>query len=212
MVLSTKKQLAIVLSQLKGFKEPKIKLEQYVTEADIAAEIAWNMLYRREIEGKVIADLGSGTGVLGLAVLMLGAKKVFFVDIDEKAIEVAKENLTFLEEKLSIKLKKKAVFVNKDVQFFDEKVDIVVQNPPFGIQGERHADRMFLERAFAISDVVYSFHKAESKQFIAKFSDDKGFKATGYWEFDWPLKQTMKFHEKRLQRIKVGCWRLERKP
>jgi len=210
MEISTKKQLAVILSQLNGFEAPKTRLEQYQTEADFAAEIAWNAFYRREIEGKIIADLGCGTGILGFAALLMGAKKVFFVDIDERAIETAKENLAFLEKKLGLGLKKNVVFVVSDVKFFDEKADLVIENPPFGIKGERHADRMFIGKAFETADIVYSFHKAESKGFINKFSDDNGFKATGYWEFKWPLKQTMKYHEKKIKYIPVGCWRLEK--
>jgi len=97
-----------------------------------------------------------------------------------------------------MELAKKAVFVNKDVRDIDEKVDIVIENPPFGIKGEKHADRVFLEKAFNITSIVYTFHKAESKEFIEKFSHDNGFKITNYWEFDWPLKQTMKFHKKKI--------------
>ncbi len=99
MEIDTKKQLAMILSQLKGFSSPKIKLEQYMTEGEIAAEIAWNAFYRREIEEKTVADLGCGTGILGLSTLLLGAKKVYFVDIDKDALAIAKENLKMLEEK-----------------------------------------------------------------------------------------------------------------
>jgi len=208
MEITSKSGLAVLLSRLKGFSDPDFKLEQYQTESEIAAEMAWNMFYRREIQGKVVADLGCGTGMLGLAMLVLEAKKVFFVDIDEKAIEIAKENLDFVEEKLGVKLKEKAEFVVGDVTVFGDKVDLVVENPPFGIQGKRHADKAFLEVAFVIAPIVYSFHKVESKSFIAKFSDDKGFKIDGYWEFDWPLKQTMKFHRKKIQYIQVGCWKM----
>jgi len=210
MVISTKKQLAIILSQLKGFSDPKIKLEQYPTEADFAAEIVWFAFYRREIEDKVVADLGCGTGILGLSTLLMGAKKVFFIDIDDKALAVAQENLAFLENKLNLQLADKAVFVQKDIQNIDEKVDIVVQNPPFGIQGERHADKAFLVAAFTIADIVYSFHKAESKAFIKAFSDENKWEITHYWEFDWPLKQTMRHHTKPRIFIKVGCWRMEK--
>lgn len=208
MEITTKSKLAVLLSQLKGFEKPRILLEQYQTDAEIAAEISWFAFYRREIEGKIIADLGCGTGLLGLSTLILGAKKVFFVDVDRDALDIAQENLAFVEEKLGISLKRKAVFVKKDVKDFDEKVDLVIQNPPFGIK-MRHADRIFLETAFKIAPIVYSFHKIESKGFIAKFSDDKSFKITHFWSFDFPLKMTMKYHRKRIHRIKVGCWRLE---
>jgi putative methylase len=210
MEISSKKQLAVILSQLKGFEQPDPCLEQYPTEADIAAEILWFAFYRREIEGKTVADLGCGTGLLGLSTLLLGAKKVFFVDIDEKSIEIAKENLAFLEKKLDVKLKQKAVFVVKDVKDLDEKVDLIVQNPPFGVK-VKHADKVFLEKAFELAPVIYSFHKIESVNFISKFSDEKNYKITHFWSFDWPLKMTMKYHKKKIQYIKVGCWRLERK-
>ncbi len=208
MEISTKKQLAIILSQLKGFEEPQFRLEQYEIDSEIAAEVVWNAFYRREIEGKVVADLGCGTGILGFSTLLMGAKKVLFVDIDEKAISIAKENLKFLEEKFNVKLSKKAKFIVSDVEFLDEKADIVVQNPPFGIKGDKHSDKLFLEKAFRITDVIYSFHKAESKKFVDAVAKDNGFVIEGYWEFDWPLKQTMKYHKKKVQYIKVGCWKL----
>ncbi len=210
MEIASKTQLAMILSKIKGFESPQARLEQYPTDSEIAAEILWFAFYRREIEGKVVADLGCGTGLLGIGALILGASKVFFVDIDEKALSIVKDNIAFVEAELSIKLSYKTILVEKSVSDFDEKVDIVVQNPPFGIQ-VKHADRVFLDVAMQISPIVYSFHKAESKGFITKFSDEKGFKISNYWEFDWPLKMTMKHHEKRIHKVKVGCWRLERK-
>lgn len=210
MEISTKSGLAVILSRLKGFENPKTWLEQYQTDSEIAAEIAWFAFYRREIEGKIIADLGCGTGMLGLSTMILGAKEVFFVDIDEKALETAKENLNFIEKELGIKLKAKSKFVVSDIKDFNEKVELVIQNPPFGIKGKRHADKVFLEAAFRISPIIYSFHKAESRQFIDAVAKDNGFKTTHYWEFDFPLKMTMKFHKKKIERVKVGCWRLEK--
>jgi len=211
MEINTKKQLAIILSRLKGFPEPNFRLEQYMTEADFAAEVVWNAFYRREIEEKTIADLGCGTGILGLSTLLMGASKVYFVDIDEKALSTARENLAFLEKELDIELKDKAEFVVSDVKKFDDKVDIVVENPPFGIKGEKHADKVFLEKAMSIAEVVYSFHKKESSKFIEAVAKDNGFKVEGYWEFNWSLKQTMKFHKKKVQKIEVSCWRLVKK-
>jgi putative methylase len=210
MEISSKTQLAVILSKIKGFESPQARLEQYPTDSEIAAEILWFAFYRREIEGKVVADLGCGTGLLGIGALLLGAKKVFFVDIDEKVLNVIKDNIAFIEEEVGVNLADKAILVEKNVSEFDEKVDLVVQNPPFGVQ-VKHADKVFLETAMQISPIVYSFHKVESKGFIGKFSDDKEFKITNYWEFEWQLKMTMKHHEKRIHKIDVGCWRLEKK-
>ena len=208
--MKTKKQLAIMLSKLKVFEKPDTRLEQYPTDSEIAAEIIWWATYKGDITGKVIVDLGSGTGILGLSALAMGAKKVFFVDIDEKALEIAKENLVYVEKELGQKLGQKAEFVNKNVLEFEEKADVVMQNPPFGIQGKRHADKEFLDQAFKIAPLVYSLHKAESQGFIKSFSDDKGYETTHYWEFKFPIKMTMKHHKKKIQRVPVGCWRIQR--
>lgn len=86
---------------------------------------------------------------------------------------------------------------------------MVIQNPPFGVKNE-HADKLFLEKAFAISKVVYSFHKLTSQKFIAAIAKDYGFKTTHFFKFDFPLKKTMDYHTKKKKIIEVGCWRLEK--
>ena len=210
MEISSKKQLGMVLSKLIGFEKPKFYLEQYETEPEIAAEISWNAFYRREIKGKLVADLGCGTGILGLSMVLLGAKKVYFIDIDGKAIEIAKKNMEILSLIGFEKLDEKCIFLVNDIEKFNKNVDVVVQNPPFGIQSKSHSDRVFLEKSFDIANIVYSFHKSESKQFIKAIAQDNGFKIDGYWEFNWLLKQTMNYHKNKRQYIKVGCWRLEK--
>lgn len=56
------------------------------------------------VEGKVVVDLGCGSGVLGLFALQLGAKKVYGLDIDPNALEHTKENakLNHLEDKIFV--------------------------------------------------------------------------------------------------------------
>ena len=44
------------------------------------------------IEGKRVLDLGSGSGILGLAGLLLGAESVLACDVDPKAADAAREN------------------------------------------------------------------------------------------------------------------------
>ncbi len=45
-----------------------------------------------DIEGKQVVDIGCGSGILSVGACLLGAEKVFAVDIDPIAVEVAKEN------------------------------------------------------------------------------------------------------------------------
>ncbi len=203
-----KKQLAILLSRIQSFYKPLIKLEQYQTDSEIAAEILWFSYLNNDVSNKIIADLGCGTGILGLGALILGAKKVYFVDINKDAIKIAKQNLSFLEEILDKKFK--AVFINKEITSFDKKIDTVIQNPPFGTK-IKHADKKFLEKAMSISGKIYSFHKIESKNFIQKLTKEKDFEIMSIMEFYFPLKQTFDFHKSRVRKVKVGCWQLKRK-
>jgi putative methylase len=89
-------------------------------------------------------------------------------------------------------------------------VDTVIQNPPFGVQ-EEHADKQFLEKAMELSDNIYTIHKIESKPFIEKFSKDMGFKTRLIDVIEFPIKATMRFHEKDVYKVKVGVWKLTRK-
>lgn len=195
----SKKQLAIALSKLAVFEEADVRKEQYPTDSEVAAEMLWQAFMVGDIEGKVIADLGCGTGILGIGCLLLDAKKVYFVDIDSKALEILKKNLEGIKGEYEI--------LNIDVKDFDKKVDVVVENPPFGVQ-KKHADKVFLETAFKVGQIVYSLHKPESENFIKGVCRDNSCEITNYCQYSFPLKGTMKHHTRKIHRIKVGCWRI----
>ena len=73
-MISSKKDLEIILSTLKGFERPKPELEQYTTPSSLAAELLWQAYIDGNIEGKIVVDLGCGTGILALGAAILGAK------------------------------------------------------------------------------------------------------------------------------------------
>src|SRR3989338_7762049 len=123
----SKKSLAVALSQLRGFSKPKTVLEQYETPSEIAAGVLWHAYMQGHIEDKIVADFGAGTGILGIGALLLYAKKVFFVEKDYDTIALLQKNL----DKLEIP-KSDYEIMNNDVSMFEEKVNIVLQNPPFG--------------------------------------------------------------------------------
>src|SRR3989338_11601347 len=97
-MIITKSRLAIILSKLRQFENPKFLDEQYTTDSEIAAMVLWNAYMSGNIKGKTIAYLGAGTGILGIGALLLGAKKVFFVEKDENAVKILKENLEGTKE------------------------------------------------------------------------------------------------------------------
>ena len=202
----TKKSFAILLSKLKVFDKPNAKLEQYPTDSECAAVVIWSAALNGDIEGKSVADLGCGTGILGIGALLLGAKKVSFYDIDESAINIAKENYNKVFEEYEIG---EAEFIVSDISNVNGKFDLVLQNPPFGVQSN-HADRPFLMKSFEISPLVYSFHMSETKEFVEKMAEKMGFDLTKEFMMDFPIKATMDFHKKKIHKIKVSTFRLEK--
>jgi len=203
--MKSKTSLAVKLSKLKIFENPSAKDEQYAADSEVAADILWNAFMNNNIKGKIIADFGAGTGILGIGALMLGAKKVFFVEKDANALKICMENIKSVKEFIHGKFE----LINKDISEFNEEVNIVIENPPFGTKQE-HADKVFLEKAFKTAPIIYSIHKTSTKDFVLAISKDAGFEVTRQYNFNMLLKTTMKFHSKKLQRIEVSCFRLQK--
>ena len=205
-MIRSKRDLEVILSKLKSFEKPSLTLEQYPTPSNIAAEWVWNMAMKGEVAGKSIADAGCGPGIIGLGLLLLGARKVIFIDKDPEVMLICQQNYERIREEYEIGA---AEFVAHDFSLFDGEVDIVVQNPPFGTK-EEHADKRFLEKAFMIAPIVYSMHKWSTQKFVEAICKDHNFQVTDVWKYDFPIKAVFRFHEKPVQVIDVGLWRMKR--
>jgi ribosomal protein L11 methyltransferase len=74
-----------------------------------------------DLTGKTVVDFGCGSGILSLAALKLGAKKVIGIDIDPQALQASLENAkrNQCEDRLEL-------FLPKDQPEF--KADVVVAN------------------------------------------------------------------------------------
>jgi putative methylase len=204
MGIRSKKELAVILSQLQGIEHPVMALEQYETPSEIAADWIWQAALLGDVAGKTILDAGCGSGILGIGVLLLGAKKVYFVEKSEQLIAQCQENIRTIEEAYEIG---EPIMLHQDIAVFDERVDVVFQNPPFGTK-IRHSDRIFLEKAFALADVVYSMHKWSTKAFVEAMARDAAFRIDRLWRYEFPLKRTLPYHRKLTVVIDVGLWRL----
>ncbi len=204
LVYMSKKTLAIELSKIKRFDGPKDELEQHITEPDIAAQALWAAHMNGLIKEKTIVDLGAGTGVLGIGCLLLGAKKVIFVEKDLEAISVLEENLLRIKE--DYEEIGETEIITKDVTVLGRvQADLVVQNPPFGTRNA-HIDKAFLEKAMEISDVIITMHKTETDQFIRNLFESNNFKVLQADKVFFPLRMTLKHHRKKTEHIRVTCW------
>ncbi len=204
----SKKTLAVELSKAKKFENPKDSMEQHATDPDIAAQVLWTAYMNGWIKGKTIADFGAGTGVLGIGCLLLGAKKVLFLEKDRETIKLLEENIARFKteyEELGI-----YEILNKDVKdVLDVKADLVIQNPPFGTR-DKHADREFLEKATNSSERIISMHKSETDEFIKSLLEKKGYKVMNADRLRFPLRMSLEHHRKKTEYIRVTCWFAER--
>jgi len=154
--LIRKLDLELFLSQIKPHPSPKANLEQYTVSESVAASMLYFAAYvHNDIIGKTVLDLGCGTGRLALAASFLGAASVVGVDIDKTAIRIASESSK------NAGLKDNVNWVAGDIDAVNWSFDVVLQNPPFGVQ-KRAADRRFLEKALEAGQTVYSLHKHPS--------------------------------------------------
>lgn len=193
----TKKQLEIVLSQLKENTDPKVELEQYTIPGGLAAEIINIACLSGDIENKRVLDLGCGTGRLTIGSVLMGSKKAIGIDIDEDVLKIAKENIKIAERLTKQKIQNKVSFLKKSVSEWNGKVDTILQNPPFGIQ-KLHADRLFLKKALEYGNKIYSLHRSYSKtrSFLKKFIERNGGETERIIKFKFRIPYIFKFHKK----------------
>jgi putative methylase len=200
------KRLEMTLQRVAGFSRPRPALEQYQTPAPLAARLLYHALMKGDIEGKVICDLGCGTGVLAIGAALLGAASVKGVDVDQQAVDIACANAKLLDADVE--------FIVADVK--DQNLpdvlglcDTVIMNPPFGAQ-KVHADRPFIDLAISVAPVIYSIFNAGSTPFVKTYT-------TGRAEIDervggvFAMKRTFSFHTQDIQEIGVEILRLKRK-
>jgi len=157
-------------------------LEQHATESELAAELLWHAAPR--LQGRKVLDLGAGTGILAIGAALLGAAEVIAVEKDEAAARLLRENLETYEGTEQVRV------VVEDIERFTEEGDLVIMNPPFGTK-RRHADRVFLEKAFHLAPLVYSIHKTSTAGFIHAFIHDKKCRITLELQKEFPLLRSM---------------------
>ena len=202
------KEIEIVISKLKDFKNPKVKLEQYSTPSIVIKEflifLENDLIGLLKKEKPKILDCCAGTGFLGIALILfyyftepnyLNKVEFVFLEKDKEAFEILKENIEKIKEEFKINPKVK--LINED--FFEHKgsYDLIVMNPPFGIKG-KVKDSKFLEKALKLSDFVVSFHTAKSLGFL-----EKNFNVIDYLIVKFPIKYQFWFHNKSKREIEV---------
>ncbi|MCD6538593.1 50S ribosomal protein L11 methyltransferase [Candidatus Bathyarchaeota archaeon] len=196
-----RKHLAILLSRLEPNPEPKLKWESYNIDAESAAEMVYTAFLHGDIKGKRIADLGCGSGILGIAAMLLGASQAVGVEIDKTALETAVINA----KKAGVKID----LILGDIECIVGRFDTVLMNPPFGTW-RKGFDVKFLRKAIEISDVIYSLHKrSESvRLFLRREISRIGGKVDWLKEMTITIGRIYPFHKKTRYQIEVDLYRI----
>ncbi|MGM5480586.1 MAG: METTL5 family protein [Nanobdellota archaeon] len=208
----SKRELAVFLSKLKSFRQPNRSFEQYPTDSDVAATLLWKAHLDGTINGKTIVDLGCGTGILTVGALILGARKVIMIDIDKNVQTDIEKNLDILEESYEIQpydhVEMKFEDANTTTIDCEKDETTILMNPPFGTS-VKHADTMFLQKAFTIGKTIYSIHKTSTRNYIISFCQQRKHHIKWEQDISFMIKNTMKEHRKHIQRIDTTLFKIE---
>ena len=195
------KDLEMILQKVPTYERPNPYIEQYMTPANIAADIIFTAFQFDDIKDKKIVDLGCGTGIFSFGAKIAEAKEVVGVDIDKDCIKIAKD----YAEKINEDVK----FIVKDVKEVDNRCDTVITNPPFGAQkSNRWADRAFIEKGFEIAKVIYSLHLTKTIPFIEKLVSSLNGGITYKKTYLFPIKHTYFFHKKKRENVEITLLRI----
>lgn len=80
------------------------------------------LLQERSMGKWRVLDVGTGTGILGIACAKLGVQRVACVDSDKKAAEIARENVAINDVEGRVEV------LNRDVLTIHERFDLIVAN------------------------------------------------------------------------------------
>jgi putative methylase len=191
--------LEIQLGKLKILETPKLGLEQYPVSPEVAAELLYMAGFEhRDLQGEII-DLGTGTGRLAIGAAIMGSRKVVGVDIDKKAITLARENARATGVQVE--------WVVSDVAEVVGRYDTVIMNPPYGTRSP-HLDVRFLERAFELAPVSYSIHKSSTREYLNGVIAKKNRRVDALRNMTLNIPHLFPFHQKKWNNVEVDLYRI----
>lgn len=111
-------------------------------------------LDKQDVQDKVVIDYGCGSGILGIAALLLGAKKVYAVDLDPQAVLSTRQNaaINHVDDKLWVGLPEEF-----EAQFPQLKADVIVANilaGPLEMLGATFADLIQPGGSIAMAGII----------------------------------------------------------
>lgn len=201
------RRLEELLQGIEEFEKPKVLLEQYVTPSHLSCHMLHTIqAHYDDIQGKLVADLGSGCGALSIGAAAMEAAFVLGFEIDDDALEIFNQNINDYEL-TNIDAVQCDVTTSVPPRF-EKQFDTVIMNPPFGTKRNAGMDMLFLKQAFKLSrNVVYSLHKTSTRAHVLKTASSCNVTGEVLAELRYDLPSTYKFHKKASVDIQVDFFR-----
>ncbi len=128
--------------------------------------ICLELMQAMDLKGKSIVDVGCGSGILSIAALKLGAKKVTAIDIDELAIKSSTHNFELNDVSDKIKL-----VLGNLLDQVDDDFDIIVSNIVINVLKTMKEDlKKRLKKGGTI--ILSGILESQSEDLIREFGED----------------------------------------
>ena len=202
------RHLAMRLSSLTPHPCQSVELEQYPTEGNLAAAWLTKIDLGDGFAGKHILDLGAGNGVLGIGASFLGAQHVTMVECDSDVVDVLQNNVKEVEGVSMCTILKARI--DGSALALEQPVDMVVMNPPWGVQTLR-ADRVFFETIFAMEIPLIHFIHSIDAEHLMSLAHENGYDLHSIYQDDFRLPAAYAHHSKHKASTRIRCYRLEKK-
>ena len=92
----------------------------------------------------------------------------------------------------------------------DSTIDMVIMNPPWGVQTPR-ADRVFFETIFAMDIPLVHFIHSIDAEHLLPLAKDNGYELHSIYQDDFRLPAAYAHHSKNKASTRIRCYRLEKK-
>lgn len=195
----SKRHLEIQLSRLKILEAPSLRLEQYPVSPVVASELLYMAGFEhKDLEGRII-DLGTGTGRLAIGAALMGANHVAGVDLDPKALDVARENAQSAMVDIE--------WIQSQIEKVSGSYDTVLMNPPYGTRNA-HADLRFLDKAFQLAPIAYTIHKTATREYLTKYVERRGRTLEETRSMILAIPNLFEFHRKKTKSVEVDLHRI----
>jgi ribosomal protein L11 methyltransferase len=145
---------------------------QHPTTRDCLKALLW--IFDQETPERVL-DLGTGTGILAIAAVKLGAREALGVDWNPACVATARKNveLNGLSDRIRVE-------EGPAEEYLDQEADLLAANLHFAVVRELIEQPFFYEKKWAVLSGLLRSEYAEIKRRL----DRPGFSLLGEWDTD----------------------------